>query len=139
MPTAPPTTTTKLGQYTPDNRRWRYALAGACAIAAPVLFYYTTRLISSTWSGTIPSLLVLLGSILTLLGAAAVPTILLSPDTTTVGERTNTPVAELKRQYATGDISRAEFEQRLDALVTTPTESDQQLHATDGSKKAERN
>jgi len=70
----------RLARYTPDSRRWRYALAGIGAVAAPVLFYYTTRLISSTWSGTLPSLLVLVGSVLTLVTAAAVPTLLLAPD-----------------------------------------------------------
>jgi uncharacterized membrane protein len=122
-----PTLTThgRLARYTPDSRQWRYALAGLNAIAAPVLFYYTVRLISSTWSGTLPSLLVLVGSILTLLTAAAAPTILLSPErnsqTQTSTDSEDSAIVELKQQYASGNISEDEFERRLETLITTST------------------
>ena len=118
--------TGRLARYTPDSRRWRYTLAGVGAVAAPVLFYYTARLISSTWSGTLPSLLVLVGSVLTLVAAALVPTLLLAPDGAGTRDGANgedTAVAELKRRYASGALSEAEFERRLETLIEAPTET----------------
>ena len=111
----------RLARYTPDSRRWRYAFAGASAVAAPVLFYYTVRLISSTWSGTLPSLLVLVGSVLTLAAAALVPMLLLAPDEGAARSEAepDDAIAELKRQYASGNVSEAEFERRLETLIET--------------------
>jgi uncharacterized membrane protein len=135
-------TYSELARYTPDSRQWRYALAGLNAIVAPVLFYYTVRLISSTWSGTLPSLLVLVGSILTLLTAAAVPTILLAPDRTGETQPGTEPedsaIAELKRRYASGDISEEEFERRLETLITTPTEPGRPSSAPGGTRETVR-
>lgn len=129
----------KLARYTPDSRQWRYALAGLSAIAAPVLFYYTVRLISSTWSGTPPSLLVLVGSILTFLTAAAVPTILLAPDRTGETQASTEPedsaIVEPKQQYASGNISEDEFERRLETLIATPTGTNRPSSATDGTRE----
>ena len=118
----------KLARYTPDSRRWRYALAGFSAAAAPILLYYMTRLISSTWSGTLPSLLVLVGAVLTLVSAAAPPTLLLAPTGEAAqndADRDVGPIAELKHQYASGEISEAAFERRLEMLIEIPSEERQ--------------
>ena len=121
--------TRTLARYTPDSRRWRYRLAGLSVVAAPVLFYYTVRLVSSTWSGTLPSLLVLVGSVSTLVAAALGPTLLLAPDGGPTPERSDDEedaIAELKRQYASGNVSEEEFEHRLERLIeTSPDEQPQ--------------
>ena len=125
----------RLARYTPDSRRWRYALAGIGAVAAPVLFYYTTRLISSTWSGTLPSLLVLVGSVLTLVTAAAVPTLLLAPDGGGRSEaEPDGAVAELKRQYASGNVSEEEFERRLETLIESSSDGERRAAGAPGGE-----
>ena len=126
-----------IARYTPDSRRSRYALAGLGAVAAPVLFYYTVRLVSSTWSGTLPSLLVLVGAASTLVAAALSPTALLAPDSggTAAGrEGEDTAIGELKRRYASGEVPEAEFERRLEALI----ESEEKARSSDpdGSRGA---
>ncbi|WP_311170326.1 SHOCT domain-containing protein [Halobellus ordinarius] len=123
----------RLARYTPDRRRWRYALAGLSAVAAPILFYYTVRLVSSTWSGTLPSLLVLVGSVLTLAAAALAPTLLLAPgggETRSRSDHERDAVAELKHQYASGAVSEAEFERRLETLIDPPSDEDERETGT---------
>jgi uncharacterized membrane protein len=136
-PPEPDSSKRRLARYTPDSRRWRYALAGLGAVAAPVLFYYTVRLVSSTWSGTVPSLLVLVGSVLTLAAAALPPTVLLAPDggTQREGERGESAIVELKRQYASGNVTETEFERRLETLLEAP--SDEQLQPSESGSDRE--
>lgn len=126
----------RLAKHTPDSRSWRYAVAGATALAAPVLFYYTNRLIASQWSGTLPSLLVLVGSVLTLLTAAAAPTVLLAPESDAErpqdADTDDSALAELKRQYAAGAVSDDEFEERLETLLSAP---DDRATDTDGATR----
>ncbi|MBB6646932.1 SHOCT domain-containing protein [Halobellus ruber] len=132
--------TGRLARYTPDSRRWRYTFAGVSAVAAPILFYYTVRLISSTWSGTLPSLLVLVGSVLTLVAAALPPTLLLAADGGSVSADSggeDDAIAELKRRYASGDVSEAEFERRLETLIETPFE-DRRQPSEPGSRETGR-
>ena len=129
----------RLARRTPDSRRWRYTLAGSSAVAAPVLFYYTVRLISSTWSGTLPSLLVLVGSVLTLAAAASVPTLLLAPDGGGRSEaEPDDAVAELKRQYASGAVSEAEFECRLETLLRSSSEAQRRPSEPSSGREAGR-
>ena len=117
-----------LGAMTPDSRRWRRIAAGGAALAAPVLFYQTVSLIASPWSGDLPSLLVGLGVVLTLLSAAAVPTVLLAPGRSRASRRgsrkEDDAIATLKRRYATGEISEEEFERRLEDLVAADAATD---------------
>lgn len=106
---------------TPDSRRWRRIAAVVATLATLVLFYQTVALISSPWSGNLPSMLVGVGVILTLLSAAAVPTVLLAPDRSATDRRSregeDDAIATLKRRYAAGEISDEEFERRVENLV----------------------
>ncbi|NEU55291.1 SHOCT domain-containing protein [Halorussus sp. MSC15.2] len=126
-----------LAALTPDSRRWRLLLSGGAAVASVVLFYYTVLLISSKWTGTLPNLLVGVGAVLTLLSAAAVPTVLFAPRRSTTGSRDSTaeddPVAVLKRRYAEGEIAEEEFEHRLEQLVSAPGEIDAEEASGDGA------
>jgi hypothetical protein len=85
---------------------------------------------------------VLVGSVLTLLTAAAVPTILLAPEshgeTRASIEPEDSALVELKRQYASGNISEDEFERRLETLITTPTEAGRPSAATGGTRETVR-
>jgi hypothetical protein len=85
---------------------------------------------------------VLVGSILTLLTAAAVPTVLLAPDgtgdTQTSTEPEDSAIVELKQQYASGNISEDEFERRLETLIATPSETKRPSSATDGTRETVR-
>jgi hypothetical protein len=111
-------------------------------MAAPLLFYCTVLLISSAWSGTLPNLLVLLGSVLTLLAAAAVPTVLLAPrgngGTRASTEPEDGAIAELRRRYASGAVSEEEFERRLGTLIEAPTEAGERSFAAGGPRETVR-
>ena len=112
---------------TPDSRRWRRIVASVAAVASLVLFYQTVALISSPWSGNLPSLLVGVGVILTLLSAAAVPTFLLAPGRSANGRQgrreEDDSIATLKHRYASGEISEAEFERGVENLDTASAET----------------
>jgi hypothetical protein len=126
-PKSDPSSGRNVARYTPDSRGWRYAFAGVSAVLAPILFYDTTRLISSTWSGTVPSLLVLAGAVSTLATAALAPTLLLAPaggGRANGAEANGSAIAELKRRYASGEVSEAEFERRLETLMDPAVNGD---------------
>ncbi|WP_321111885.1 SHOCT domain-containing protein [Halorussus salinisoli] len=128
-----------LGVLTPDSRRWRRVMASVSMVTTLILFYQTVSLISSPWSGNLPSLLVGVGVVLTLLSAAAVPTILLAPDRSVTdqqdAEEEDDGIETLKRRYAAGEISEEEFEHRLENLVALSAGTDD---ATEGEMRAGR-
>ena len=129
---------------TPDSRRWRRISAVVATFATLVLFYQTVALISSPWSGNLPSMLVGVGVILTLLSAAAVPTVLLAPDRSAADrqnrEEEDDAIATLKRRYAAGEISDEEFERRVENLVglSAATADETVIPETGNDRRSER-
>lgn len=125
-----------LAALTPDSRPWRLLLAGGSGgrLGRPGLLHRVADFEQVDRHATEPAGRV--GAVLTLLSAAAVPTVLFTPRRSTVDSGDSAaeddPVAVLKRRYAEGEITEEEFEHRLERLVSAPGEIDAEEPSGDG-------
>ncbi len=87
--------------------------------------YATVAVVSGVKSGPVYDLFVVVFAAVTLLAPAFAAAALLAPDAGRPGERPADaadgtemdPVTALQRQYATGEIDRGEFEERMETVL----------------------
>ncbi|MFC7068603.1 SHOCT domain-containing protein [Halobaculum lipolyticum] len=124
--TAPYEVPESIARFTPDSRRWRRRVAAACAIGAPLAVYATVAVVSGVSSGFAYNVLILLCAAAAVVLPAVATAVALAPASAHArsddgADRSSSgasdPVETLKRRYATGDLTEAEFDERLDRLV----------------------
>ncbi|QZX99733.1 hypothetical protein [Halobaculum rubrum] len=114
-----------LARVTPDDRRRRRLVAATASLAAVIALYAAVAVVSGVKSGPIYNLLIAAFAAVTLLAPAFAAAALLAPDAGGPGDRPgdaadgteSDPVTELQRQYATGEIDRGEFDERMEAVL----------------------
>ncbi|KTG07954.1 hypothetical protein AUR64_01590 [Haloprofundus marisrubri] len=115
-----------LARYTPDTRRWRRVVGGVAAIGGVLAVWALFAVASGVKTGAVYYWFMFLFSILALTLPAFGTAALLAPDsglTRTTATEDDDATETLKQRYAAGDISREEFERRLDGLIeNTDTE-----------------
>lgn len=135
----------RIERYTPDGTVGRLLfglLVGAPAVYVgvygfAVLFGATSLtgellgliagpiFLSAGVAGLLAALVVLWPVYLSVIGSLDEPA---AYDTTDPSDETDDPVATLKRRYAAGDVSREEFERRLDALLDDASNAPDEQH-----------